>query len=306
MKRFLRILCLVDPLTKRQVALVRAFDVAERNRAILKLVTVVDTSRGWLGLMHKEHSQLLEQEQRLRLQTLAKEHARKGVEVETELLHGRPAIEVVREAIRGEFDLVVKDARGTSDHKTLLVGSVDMRLLRNCPCPVWLLVPDTPRKQKCVLAAVDPLADDAAHKTLNRVILELAASLTEQDEGELHVVAAWNTPGEELLRGRMPEERLIEYIAQTQQAARKGLDDLLRRAGLPIQPKLHFDEGLPSSVILATAAEIEPDVLVLGTVARNLTALLMGDTADAVLRQVRCSVLTVKPEGFISPLATHT
>ena len=44
------------------------------------------------------------------------------------------------------------------------------------------------------------------------------------------------------------------------------------------------------------------DVLVLGTVARNLKSLLMGNTADTVLRQITCSVLTVKPAGFASPV----
>lgn len=62
MKHFKRILCVVDPLAKRQVALGRAFDLAERGGAKLKLVDVLDTTKGWLGLMSRPHAELLEQE----------------------------------------------------------------------------------------------------------------------------------------------------------------------------------------------------------------------------------------------------
>lgn len=304
MKYFQRILAVVDPLAKRQVALGRAFDLADRNEAKLKLVDVVDINRGWLGLMSRSHAELLEQERRSRLQALAAEHNESRVEVETEILQGRPALEIVNEVVRGGFDLVIKDARGTPSHKTLLVGSVDMRLLRNCPVPVWLTMPDRPHQHERILAAIDPLANDAVHKSLNRKILELAGTLAEQDGGELHVVAAWSTPGEELLAGRMPEDRLLEYIEKTQRLARQSLDHLLRHARAHVEPEnLHFHNGEPSSVLLQTVGEIEADIVVLGTVARNIKSLLMGNTADTVLRQVTCSVLTVKPEGFVSPMA---
>jgi universal stress protein E len=45
------------------------------------------------------------------------------------------------------------------------------------------------------------------------------------------------------------------------------------------------------------------DLIVMGTVSRTgVAGLLIGNTAEKVLRRVDCSVLTVKPEGFISPV----
>jgi nucleotide-binding universal stress UspA family protein len=45
---------------------------------------------------------------------------------------------------------------------------------------------------------------------------------------------------------------------------------------------------------------------VLGTVARTgLTGLLMGNTTERILGDVTCSVLAVKPPGFVSPIAGH-
>jgi nucleotide-binding universal stress UspA family protein len=46
------------------------------------------------------------------------------------------------------------------------------------------------------------------------------------------------------------------------------------------------------------------DVLVMGTVCRaGIPGFIIGNTAERVLDAVDCSVLVVKPEGFVSPVA---
>ena len=45
------------------------------------------------------------------------------------------------------------------------------------------------------------------------------------------------------------------------------------------------------------------DLIVMGTIVRTgVAGALMGNTAEHVLDQVECSVLTIKPDGFISPV----
>lgn len=45
------------------------------------------------------------------------------------------------------------------------------------------------------------------------------------------------------------------------------------------------------------------ELIVMGTVCRTgVAGLIIGNTAENILRQVDCSVLTVKPEGFVSPV----
>lgn len=47
------------------------------------------------------------------------------------------------------------------------------------------------------------------------------------------------------------------------------------------------------------------DLIVIGTVSRKgIAGFLIGNTAEKVLQQVNCSVLTIKPEGFTSPVKT--
>ncbi|MCK7506615.1 MAG: universal stress protein [Desulfobacterales bacterium] len=45
------------------------------------------------------------------------------------------------------------------------------------------------------------------------------------------------------------------------------------------------------------------ELIVMGTVCRTgIAGFLMGNTAEMVLQQVNCSVLTVKPDGFKTPV----
>jgi nucleotide-binding universal stress UspA family protein len=49
--------------------------------------------------------------------------------------------------------------------------------------------------------------------------------------------------------------------------------------------------------------EQDIDLLVMGTVCRTgISGFLIGNTAEEVLNQIDCSVLTVKPEGFVTPV----
>jgi len=54
-------------------------------------------------------------------------------------------------------------------------------------------------------------------------------------------------------------------------------------------------EGEPSTVIVETAAEVNADLIVMGTMGRSgLTRLVMGSVAEEVLRRAPCPVLTIR------------
>jgi len=45
------------------------------------------------------------------------------------------------------------------------------------------------------------------------------------------------------------------------------------------------------------------DLIVMGTLARaGVEGLLIGNTAEKILSRIDCSVLALKPEGFVSPI----
>ena len=68
------------------------------------------------------------------------------------------------------------------------------------------------------------------------------------------------------------------------------------------EPKLHLVKGLPREVIATVVRELDPQLLVMGTIARTgLQGFVLGNTAEALLRETEVSVMVVKPPDFIPP-----
>jgi universal stress protein E len=62
--------------------------------------------------------------------------------------------------------------------------------------------------------------------------------------------------------------------------------------------------GTPAEVLVASAAELKADLLVMGAVSRSgLGHSHIGTTAEAVIDDVTCDVLIVKPRGFKSTVS---
>ena len=69
------------------------------------------------------------------------------------------------------------------------------------------------------------------------------------------------------------------------------------------QDRVHLLKGEPEDVIPQFARDNAVDLIVMGTVAlTGIAGLLIGSTAERLLRHVECSLLTVKPEEFVSPV----
>ena len=71
-----------------------------------------------------------------------------------------------------------------------------------------------------------------------------------------------------------------------------------------LRVQLHMLKGEAGDLIPWLAWKKHIDVIIMGTVCRTgIPGLFIGNTAEKVLRQVDCSVLTVKPGGFVTPVA---
>ena len=69
------------------------------------------------------------------------------------------------------------------------------------------------------------------------------------------------------------------------------------------QPVCHLVKGNHRDEIIRAANEVGADLVVLGDLAHTgLTRLIVESTAEAVTRQLRCSVLVVKPAEFVTPV----
>jgi nucleotide-binding universal stress UspA family protein len=236
MKRFKNILFLADRSDRLTAALDRAVDLAQTNGARLTVMDVV-TEVSLADYIRRAYNidlnaQLREQRMQF-LETLTQPYTDRGVPVYTTVATGIPFIEVVRAVQRNTHDLVMKVAEHDSGLAASLFGSTDMQLLRKCPCPVWIdRAGDEPAYHR-ILAAVDPFDDESGN--LQRLILDLATSLSKHEHATLDVVHAWELPGESMLangRGRIPRTELDLLLEETETKHRQALDDLLSPYGL--------------------------------------------------------------------------
>lgn len=319
MKRFSNILLVADSARADSVALKRAIELAKTNQAKLTVVDIVKQIPGTMqmAIVAMPYNELIEfaiAEKRVALDEVAAVGTTKGVGISVDVLVGKAFLEIVRKVLRDDHDLVIKAAASPDRVKNVLFGSTDMHLMRKCPCPVWITKSSEVHRYRRIIAAVDNDPDEPATEALNQKILEMSVSLAISESSELHVVHAWQLAHESYLRSArtgIPDDEIDVMVAEEHTARRKWLERLVAdytRSGDKeaidlLQPELHLTEGAASYVVPEEAAELGADLVVMGTVARTgIAGILMGNTAEDILAQIDCSVLTVKPPGFVSPV----
>ena len=307
MKKFKRILVFAGT-EEPQVAINRAVELALENRASLTFMDVIKPMPKAIGLMTdvaepKDLQGLVVQDHKRKLLDIASEYADTGLGIDVAVSVGDPATEIVRRVLDEDHDLVVKSADGTSIAGRIF-GSTARSLLRICPCPLWLLKPAIHGPFDRVLVAIDAEASDKTHQELNDRLLELSHSIAIRDRAELHVVAAWQLWMESALRRRAGDSEIDAALASYETNVRATINSLLTdHSNEFLDVKMHLHRGPAASVIRSVADAMEADLLVMGTVCRSGAAgFLIGNTAETVLSEITCSLLTVKPEGFVTPV----
>jgi nucleotide-binding universal stress UspA family protein len=308
MKRFRNILFLADRDDGIAAGLERAVDLAGTNEARLTVMDVVPEVplSGYLKRTYDIDLDEQMEDQRLRsLESLTRQYTDRGVPVYTTVARGRPFLEVIRAVQRNAHDLVIKVAEHNTGEQGTILGSTDMHLLRKCHCPVWIDRPGDRTAYRRILAAVDPFDDESGN--LQRLILDLATSLAEREHANLEVIHAWELAGESLLRhgrGRVSSLELDLLLQATETRHREGLDALLEPYGLNTQDDgVHLIKGQASGAIIQHAQQQDIDVIVMGTLGRaGIAGLFIGNTAENVLRNTHTAVMTVKPDGFVTPV----
>ncbi len=71
-----------------------------------------------------------------------------------------------------------------------------------------------------------------------------------------------------------------------------------------IKPQLHLLKGEAREEIPARAKRLQVDCIIMGTVAHTgVRGFIVGNIAETILDQFDCSVLAIKPPGFVTPVA---
>jgi nucleotide-binding universal stress UspA family protein len=135
-----RILIATDGSEKNRAALDEGIRIARTTGATVYAVYVIDTGTfssmsGDIPLGDTYRVFHAEAEQAFaRIQSLAGE-----VKVETSILEGHPAAEIVKFAAAKKIDLIVIATQGKKGLERLLLGSVAEEIIRSAPCNVLVV-----------------------------------------------------------------------------------------------------------------------------------------------------------------------
>lgn len=310
MKRFKNILVVYSRNAFNVSTLRRAGYLAAQNRARLTFLEVIEDDPDEMtalfpSLPRVRRMEMAVKESADRLRLFANSVVHPDVEYVIRVARGRPFVEIIKAVLRDRHDLVLITADGRAGFRERVFGGTSMHLMRKCPCPVWVIKPGRERFSR-LMAAVDVMRDDPEADALNAKILRLATSLAAAENAHLDVLSVWSFGGREAetSRSELPPGRYEMMRSAAGDKVIERLKELL--AGSVIdetQVTLHAIEGDPRDVIPERAYNLDTDLLVMGTVSRTgIPGLFIGNTAEEVLPQVACSVLSVKPEGFVSPV----
>lgn len=228
------------------------------------------------------------------LQGLVERAASEGVAAEMDVRFGKSWLELIRQVLRADHDLVVAGTRHLGVLQGFLLGSTGIKLVRKCPCAVWITQPRTEQPLKSVLVA-------HCLRTVGDIAMELGCSMAQLHGAQLHVIHSLKFPElESAFPARVSSDKVAEFRAN----AARHIHSQLAKYEFAHSPQVHIVTDAPHFAVLKHIQKHGIELLVIGTVARTgIAGFITGNTAERLLPQIPCSVLAVKPPGFVSPVS---
>ncbi len=223
--------------------------------------------------------------------------SRAHVPVSTRLLVGRPALMLERCAREERVDLVVMSTHGRTGLQRAWLGSVADELVRSLEIPILLV---RPRQDGELPLRVD----------FDRIVVALDGS--QASEQILPHAAAFGRPGRTrftLIRVVPPELVVGGHVFHLDEERARGLvdkaraylgdvADALRPCAGEIQIRAIKHEA-PAVMIMDVAREEDADLIAMTTHGYGgLKRMLLGSTADKVVRAAEIPVLILRPAGW--------
>ncbi len=309
MQRFKKILFVGRGTQDESHGLIQAISLARESRAELTAVHVCPDLPDQLQPYKDTLLRSLDQEL-----TAAVDRARDTIGLEPEQIRivteiecaSTPVMHIIQRVLREGYDLVVKEADEGPDRNGF--RAFDMQLLRKCPGAVWLCRPITrSRSEIRVGVAIDPASHESADHELSLGLLRLGRSVADTCSRSLTIVSCWDFEYEDFLFespwSSIPREEVREAVAGTQRQHRHELHRVISESGISGDYDVHHVRGHPSESVPFQVEELGLDILVMGTVARTgVPGFFIGNTAENIVQKLACSLVALKPPGFVSPV----
>ena len=222
----------------------------------------------------------------------------KGVDTERILVAGEPAGEIAQGAVDHDIDLITVVMRGRNRLSRAFGSSIAEDIVAEAPCAVLAVRP--PQR--------DFVADQGDIR-LKRVLLatnfrpssvaatQLATQMANQLGAELHAVYVIGDYFEQI--SVMFPEGGLAALTRLRSYVQERMGHLSRGA------VTHIAEGRPYQEIVKHAANIDADVIVIGTAVHGSlfgNSQVLGSEIERVIRNAPCPVLCVPAARVVTPL----
>ncbi len=282
----------VDFSGQSRIALTEAARIAEWNGAKLRLVHVVEaqTVRDLARHERRDVEELraeLTDGSRSALQEWGADLGLAGRASER-VVFGHATDEIVKQIKEVNAGLLVAGVRGTAN-EAAGAGLQATRLVRSAPCNVLLVDDRHVGPFKRIIAGID-------FSPTSREVVEQALKIACQDDCEVMFVHIYVAPWKDLhlpLGFNYSSSFRTEHLTDLELSLREfvgGVDGV--RASFHLHHHQKHGRGISEF-----AREQGGDLLVLGTRGDfNIRYLLLGSTAEYLLREQPCSVLAIHPQ----------
>lgn len=228
-----------------------------------------------------------------------------AVEVEPVIVEGDPAPEIAKAVRDYDIDLVTVVTHGRRGLARAMFGSTAEEIIGEAPCPVLTVRP--------------PQRDFVHHRgarteiRLNRILLatnfgpsalaatNVARELMEVTGADGHVVYVIGDYFEQI--STLFPEGGKSALTRMREEVKERMEAFARERGHKI--KAHVAEGRPYAEIVRLAAEIDADLIVIGTTVHASLfggAPSLGSEIERVVRNSPCPVLCVPSGKVVTPL----
>lgn len=285
----------VDLTLPSREALRRAIWLAAHTRGDLTIFSALDVSVHAKAVLQEELKHEpgdLEREAYEILDRFVAQAKSEGANARQKLAFGTPWQQICEQVAAEKHDLVVVGTRDLGQISRILFGSTGMKLLRHCPCPVWVTRPDPNWNDLNILVPSD-------FSEVSLEALRIAVNGGQLVETRLHLLHAMEGQiGPPAWFGRVQREIVEQYLAGQRAEATQRLHEQLALTDyrtLQHGVKVHVVDGPPDEAILKAIDDFQIDLVVMGTSARSgLSNLVVGNTAERLISHMKCSVIAVK------------
>lgn len=305
-----KILVPVDFSEHSKAALQAAFALKRDFGATVTAMHVFDITEllgmGWTiygEALEGEAVQRMERDSEKALKQFVEELKAKDSDVHMLIARGKTFIEIIKTAKDEKIDIVVMGTHGRKGIELLLMGSNAEKVVRKAPCSVLTVRSDKDKKKE-IFPVGNILVPTDFSLTSERA-MSMAVEIAKKYSSKILLIHVFNDfKIEDALQWTSyvsTTKTEIEIREDISNRAYDELDDFIKKfpvGDLKIEPRVIEDH--PHRGVIATAEDENIDLIVMGTHGRTGVAhLLMGSTAEKVVRAAPCPVLTVKPKNYV-------